>query len=312
MKIGVVGAGRILSSYIEASAHSDIEIAALCDIGDPILPVGAADLPFFTDFRDMAKLSQLDAFLIAVPSAKHFEIAKLALDAGRPLLIEKPVTLRTQQFNLLHEAACARGIPVFSLFHAQYGSEVIAAKKYLLEVKASSQPPVIVDWRTVLCDPYDRNMAVQSSLINAWVDGGINAVSIVLAALPGAKLTRVSGVHSPADDNWATMKSRQTFALSDGWAGTVTIETDWSQGNSIKTSHAALNDGTRIELHHTNEAIEVTGDANDWGQSFQNERSRLANHYIAAFRDAHEHIEHGRSNWEFSLACHASYFSCFP
>ncbi|TWJ06646.1 Gfo/Idh/MocA family protein [Altererythrobacter ishigakiensis] len=312
MKLGVIGAGRILSAYLEASDPSGIEIAAVCDVGNPILPDDIKDVPFFADFRDMAKLAQLDAFLVAVPSSKHFEVTKLALDAGRPLLIEKPVTLNSAEFGLLRDEACARGTPVFSLLHAQYGSEVIAARKYFQQVKASSRTPVTVHWQTLLCDPYEENPAAQASLINAWADGGINAISIVLAAFPGAQLKRVTGQHIPSERNWAEIRSRQTFKLSGDWAGSVTIETDWSQGHGLKTSKAELNDGVRIELHHTNETFEITGDVHDTVQCFQNERSRLANHYVEAFRDAREHIEQGRSNWEFSQACHASYFSCFP
>lgn len=92
----------------------------------------------------------------------------------------------------------------------------------------------------------------------------------------------------------------------------MTIETDWSQGHGIKTSNADLSDGTRMELHHTNEAIEIKSGAVSSAQSLQNQRSRLANHYVEAFKDAREHIENGRSNWEFSHACHSAYFSCFP
>lgn len=311
MKVGVIGAGRILSAYLEAAEPSGVEIAALCDISDPSLPIGAKDLPFFSDFQEMAKEPELDAFIIAVPSSKHFEVAIRALKTGRPLLIEKPVTLRAEQFNQLRETASAIGTPVYSLLHAQFGAEVVAAREHLVGYSASNQAPVAVDWRTRLCDPYEQNKAVQSSLINSWVDGGINAISIVLAALPGANLARIAGEHFPAEQNWAQIKSRQTFELSGVWAGTVTIETDWSLGHGIKTSNAQLDNGTTIELHHTNEAITIESGARATAQSFQTRRSRLANHYVAAFKHAREHIEQGRSNWDFSQACHAAYFSCF-
>ncbi len=312
MKVGVVGAGRILSAYLEAARHSAFEIAALCDLGDPALPSDADKLPLFSDFRDMAKLTQLDAFIIAVPSSKHFDVATMALETRRPLLIEKPVTLSAEQFNRLRDISSANETPVFSLLHAQYGSEVIAVRKHLSEFRQSSQAPVSVDWYTELCDPYKKNRAAQSSLINSWVDGGINALSIIKGALKGTQLTRVSGIHTPGGENWAQTKSRQTFELSGDWRGTVTIDTDWSKNHAMKTSSAKINHGTRMELHHTNETIEITGTARQTFECFQNARSRLANHYVAAFQDASKHIEKGHSNWDFSLACHAPYFSCFP
>lgn len=313
IKVGVVGAGRILAAYLEASKHSGIEIAALCDPCNPALPKGTEELPLFADFREMAKMPELDAFIIAVPSSLHFEVAQLALEAGRPLLIEKPVALKPAQFEQLRDIAGAKGTPVFSLLHAQYGAEVIAARDHLLKLKAANAAPVSIDWHTLICDPYEGNSVVLASLINAWVDGGINAISIILATLSGAQITRVSGSHAPEkDENWAQQKSRQVFELTGAWTGTATLEIDFTQGHGIKASNAKLDDGSQWELHHTNEALAISGSSHDVAHSFQNATSRLANHYIGAFDDALEHIKQGRSNWDFSHACHSAYFSCFP
>lgn len=312
MKVGVVGAGRILAAYLEASEHSNFEVAALCDPGSPALHTGAKELPLFKDFHDMAKLSELDAFIIAVPSALHFEVAQSALRYGRPLLIEKPVALEPDKFNQLREMASAKGTPVFSLLHAQYGAEVIAAREHYRDLKAKNNGSVPVDWHTLICDPYEGNSVVLASLINAWVDGGINAISILLATLPGAQITRLSGTHVPASGNWAEQKSKQVFELSGDWSGTATLEIDFTQGHGIKTSNAKLSDGSQMELHHTNEALTISGGPAEFARSYQNATSRLANHYLGAFDDALEHFKNGKSNWEFSHACHSAYFSCFP
>jgi len=290
----------------------DVEVSALCDLGNPTLPSGAEALPLFKDFRDMANQTELDAFIIAVPSALHFEVAQSALEDGRPLLIEKPVALEPDKFNQLRDMASSKGTPVFSLLHAQYGAEVIAAREHFRELKAKSKDPVAVDWHTLICDPYEGNSVVLASLINAWVDGGINAMSILLATLPGAQISRISGSHVPASANWAEQKSKQVFKLSGDWTGTAVLEIDFTQGHGIKTSNANLSDGSQMELHHTNEALSVSGSSADFTRSYQNATSRLANHYVGAFNEACELFERGDSNWGFSAACHSAYFSCFP
>src|SRR5262245_29529369 len=93
LRMAVVGVGhlgrhhaRILSSLddvalvgvADASAARCAEVAASCGV------------PAFEDFRTL--ISRVDAACVVVPTSGHFEIASAFLNAGKPVLVEKPLT----------------------------------------------------------------------------------------------------------------------------------------------------------------------------------------------------------------------------
>lgn len=92
LKIGVVGAG-VFGGYHagKCAAHARIDFVG---VFDPNFEKAAehADkhgVQAFVNYADM--LSQVDAVIVASPASHHGEMALRALDAGRHVLIEKPI-----------------------------------------------------------------------------------------------------------------------------------------------------------------------------------------------------------------------------
>ena len=78
----------------------------------------AGELGFQThsDLRAILDDDSIDAVLIATPTAMHFEHAMLALQAGKHVMIEKPMALDlVESRRLAHEASI--GSRVLSVFH---------------------------------------------------------------------------------------------------------------------------------------------------------------------------------------------------
>src|SRR5262245_40646069 len=59
----------------------------------------------------------VDAVCIATPDDRHFEAARLALDAGKHVLIEKPSVLRLQELDELDAIARQRGVLAKVVYH---------------------------------------------------------------------------------------------------------------------------------------------------------------------------------------------------
>lgn len=110
MKCVVIGAGQwgvhlvkqmqslgVLAGVVESSEARQSEIAT-------IVP-GVKFLPTLED----ALTSDANALVIATPAATHFEIALQALQAGKDVFVEKPLTLRSQEAQILQEAAKTQG-----------------------------------------------------------------------------------------------------------------------------------------------------------------------------------------------------------
>lgn len=66
------------------------------------------EIPSTEHYRD--HLAQFDAAVIAVPTIDHFEIASELIQAGKHLLIEKPVTTTVEQAEKLSDMAKQKGV----------------------------------------------------------------------------------------------------------------------------------------------------------------------------------------------------------
>jgi predicted dehydrogenase len=114
-RIGVLGAGWFASRrhIPEIVQHPDLQLAALCrrdeaqlkSIRDQLAP----ETPLFTDWREMLDKANLDILLIATPHALHYEQAKAALERGLHLLVEKPMTVRSEEARDLCRMADTQG-----------------------------------------------------------------------------------------------------------------------------------------------------------------------------------------------------------
>jgi len=111
LKLALIGCGERgrydMRNFIKAG---NVDVVALCDVwGDNIdkakQAAGSADLRSFTDHRKVAELKDLDVALICVPDHWHAPIAIDALNAGKDVFIEKPLTLRCEEGPQVVKAA---------------------------------------------------------------------------------------------------------------------------------------------------------------------------------------------------------------
>jgi predicted dehydrogenase len=109
--LGVIGCGRIAqAAHLPAILKADnIRLAAVSDPSRRLADaVGSLyDVPSFTDSRELLD-RDLDAVLIAVPDRFHATLGLLALEAGRHVLIEKPLASTSVEARQLAEAAASR------------------------------------------------------------------------------------------------------------------------------------------------------------------------------------------------------------
>ena len=66
----------------------------------------------YDDWNALLSDRSVEAVVIATPPAPRFELARRALEAGKHLLLEKPIALRADQAKELQRLAIARGLSV--------------------------------------------------------------------------------------------------------------------------------------------------------------------------------------------------------
>ena len=97
VRIGIIGCGTI--GTVHAKSYQKVansEIVAMCDLLEDRLQEKAKEFGVaktYTDYRELVKDPEIDAVSVCVPNDMHAPIAIAALEAGKHVLLEKPMTL---------------------------------------------------------------------------------------------------------------------------------------------------------------------------------------------------------------------------
>ncbi|MEM7257599.1 MAG: Gfo/Idh/MocA family oxidoreductase [Pseudomonadota bacterium] len=94
LNIAVVGAGLIGRKHIElVKASDECSLAAIVDPSEQASALAdAAEVQWLPDFDSIVGCSNIDGVILATPNQLHFPQAMACVNAGMPVLIEKPVT----------------------------------------------------------------------------------------------------------------------------------------------------------------------------------------------------------------------------
>ena len=117
LKIGVLGAGPISqAAHFEACRKAEnAELYAICDVADDLLErVAAIHAPrkAHGDYDAMLADPDVDAVIVAVADQFHIPMALQALEAGKHVLVEKPMGVSVEECEELRDAAGASGLVV--------------------------------------------------------------------------------------------------------------------------------------------------------------------------------------------------------
>lgn len=113
LRVGVIGAGAWGRNHVRTlAAMADVDLAAVCDLSAPIRERTARAFPgvFVTDSVD-ALLQRVDAVVVATTARTHAALGIRALEAGKPVLIEKPFALSAADAVALAEESERRKVP---------------------------------------------------------------------------------------------------------------------------------------------------------------------------------------------------------
>src|SRR4051812_7868299 len=97
--IGLVGAGKWGGNWLRTLAGlNHASLRWCCDLNESLLAnvrKQFPQVPTTTSFDDLLHDPATDGIVIASIAPTHFPLGKKALEAGKPVLIEKPMTLTT-------------------------------------------------------------------------------------------------------------------------------------------------------------------------------------------------------------------------
>jgi len=136
LKIGVIGTGYLGS--IHARLLKEIEEADLIGVYDikkeRTLKI-SEELGVFPARNPEELLEKVEAVTCAVPTVNHFEVGYMILKKGKHLFIEKPLTTRIREANLLIKEAEKRKLVLQVGFVERFNPGIIAVKDLVKDPK---------------------------------------------------------------------------------------------------------------------------------------------------------------------------------
>ena len=117
LKIAIFGAGLVGARHV-AEAASQAQLCAIVDPSEAGQALAAQyDVPYFKTPEDCLQDVTPDGVVIATPNHLHANHAVLSLEAGVPVLIEKPIADTRANADRIVEAADRTGVPVLIGHH---------------------------------------------------------------------------------------------------------------------------------------------------------------------------------------------------
>jgi predicted dehydrogenase len=124
LKVAIVGCGKIADAHVaQIQRLKDCKIVAVCD-REPLMAKQLCDrFPIernFTDSTEMLRASHPDVVHITTPPEGHFELARLCLEHGANVYVEKPFVVYVQQAQELIDIADGKGLKLTAGHNYQF------------------------------------------------------------------------------------------------------------------------------------------------------------------------------------------------
>jgi predicted dehydrogenase len=121
-----------MSGLLEAADHA--RVVAVCDndstvVGEVARKVGAKP---YTNYRDLLADPEVQAVNVPLPHHLHYPVARAALEAGKHVLLEKPMAPTVKECADLMALAKARGLTLSVAENTPFVSAYIAVRALLL------------------------------------------------------------------------------------------------------------------------------------------------------------------------------------
>ena len=134
LRVGVVGVGKMGLSHLSLlRAHPEVELAAICDSNGYVLDTLSkyTGLRAVKDYSRLVEDESIDALVIATPTTSHFAMARTALENGKHVFCEKPLTLSAAESSALAKIAADRGLCTQVGYHNRFVAAFAEVKRLL-------------------------------------------------------------------------------------------------------------------------------------------------------------------------------------
>jgi predicted dehydrogenase len=130
---GVIGTGVWGETHLKTySTHPGAELACICDLNEDLVKERAEQYGagcWTTDYEELLDSDDVDAVSVVTPDFLHREVAVAAAEAGKHILLEKPMATTVEDCEAMIDAAEANGVTLMVDFHNRWNPAMWNIKK---------------------------------------------------------------------------------------------------------------------------------------------------------------------------------------
>jgi myo-inositol 2-dehydrogenase/D-chiro-inositol 1-dehydrogenase len=129
LRVAIVGLGRMGGVHLRALARCErVAVTAVVDTA-PAARERAGGLPCFDSVEDLLAAGVADAALVAAPTPLHLGIVTTFLEAGVPVLCEKPLGRSPEEARAAGRVAERTGVPLAVAYWRRFVPELVRLRE---------------------------------------------------------------------------------------------------------------------------------------------------------------------------------------
>lgn len=136
INVGVIGTGGIaVNQHMPALANQpDVKILAVADVNEEAARSAAErfGVPHvFTDYRQLIEMEEIDAVHVCTPNYLHMAPTIEALEAGKHVMVEKPIARNAEEATKMVEAARRTGKKLMVAQNVRFDASSQCLKRFI-------------------------------------------------------------------------------------------------------------------------------------------------------------------------------------
>ncbi|MFH0960920.1 MAG: Gfo/Idh/MocA family oxidoreductase [Pseudomonadota bacterium] len=134
VKIGLVGLGYMGKIHLKNSLRlKSIAPVAACDVTAKgcsfARSIGVKEV--YHDYRELLKNPEIDGIVISLPTHLHAECSELAAEAGKNILLEKPLARNSAEGEKIVQVCRKNGVKLMMGYHFRFSPQFLQLKHML-------------------------------------------------------------------------------------------------------------------------------------------------------------------------------------
>ncbi len=133
VKIGVIGIGKWGKNHLRSLSEIDCDIVGISDVDIKKKKLAEEyGIEFFEDYTKL--LEKVDAVTVATPTDLHYEVVTDCLNAGKHVLVEKPIATTSKQSKKLTDLASSKNLILSVGYLFRFNNSIKRVRELVKEI----------------------------------------------------------------------------------------------------------------------------------------------------------------------------------